>query len=247
MENLRTTVSRIVASSLPLEQKIAQLKDLKLTKSDIQQLLYKEIAQEEERKVHAKGEEKIKRFRLSHQTPNNTLMALAIRQPWATLVASGIKDVELRDKMIPPCDRFLVVASKYRERTPLEQILSDEQYAAVKPYLDNKTLPPLKEWPTGAIIGWVDIAEVTYNDINSSWALGHIGIKYVLKNAHMFNQPIYEGMKATPIFYKVDNLTIENLPPSRVVTNRIAAGDNSNAGGTHRGINQIIITEIEPV
>ena len=46
-------------------------------------------------------------------------------------------------------------------------------------------------------------------------------IKYVLKNAHMFNKPIYGKNKATPLFYNVDGYDNRHLPASHVVCQNV--------------------------
>lgn len=145
------------------------------------------------------------------------MKTLAIRQPWATLVAAGIKDVECRDNMVPPCKRFLITASTTRDAKRLEDVLPDDLLEEVNGYIQRGQLPPYEEWPTGAIVGYADIGQVTYDPVDSPWAYGHEGIKYVLKNAHMLDTPIYGKNKATPFFYNVDGYDEEHLPPAHVV------------------------------
>lgn len=90
------------------------------------------------------------------------MKCLAIRQPWAMLIAAGIKDVECRDKLVPPCKRFLIAASKKRDAKRLGDVLDGQLLDVVNGYIAKGILPPYEQWPTGAIIGYVDIKEVTY-------------------------------------------------------------------------------------
>lgn len=145
------------------------------------------------------------------------MKTLAIRQPWATLMAAGIKDVECRENMVPPCKRFFITASTTRDAKRLEDVLPNDLLEEVNGYIRNGQLPPYEEWPTGAIIGYADIDKVTYDPVDSPWAQGHEGIKYVLKNAHMLDTPIYGKNKATPFFYNVDGYDEEHLPAAHVV------------------------------
>ena len=145
------------------------------------------------------------------------MKALAIRQPWATLVAAGIKDVECRENMRPPCKRFLITASVTRDAQRLEDVLPDDLLEEVNGYIQQGKLPPYEEWPTGAIIGYADIDNVTYDPVDSPWAYGHEGIKYVLKNAHMLDNPILGKNKATPFFYNVEGYDEDHLPPAHIV------------------------------
>lgn len=137
------------------------------------------------------------------------MKCLAIRQPWASLVAYGIKDVECRDRMVPPCKRFLIAASVTRE--PLSR-LEGEERDIVNKYMRKGILPPYEEWPTGAIIGYADIDKVTYDPVDSIWGRDWDGIKYIIKNAHVFKEPIRGKNKATPFFYNVEGLDPDNLP-----------------------------------
>ncbi len=143
-----------------------------------------------------------------------SMKALAIRQPWASLIACGVKDVELRESMTPPCKRFMIAASGIKERLEyLPPFVQD----AVNKLIENGVMPPYEYWPTKAIIGYVDIERVTYDDVDSIWAEGHYGIKYVLSNAHVLDEPVYGKNKATPLFYNVDGYDDEHLPPAHKV------------------------------
>lgn len=142
------------------------------------------------------------------------MKALAIRQPWATLIAAGIKDVECRENMVPPCKRFLIAASS--TKLPWSAMTRAEQLIAQQ-YIDAGLLPPYEYWPTKAIVGYVDIDRVTYDDVDSIWARGYRGIKYVLKNAHILDEPIYGKNKATPLFYNVDGYDDKHLPPAHKI------------------------------
>ncbi len=153
----------------------------------------------------------------AQQIVTRHMKCLAIRQPWATLIAAGIKDVECRENMVPPCKRFLIAASGTRAARRLEDVLYGELLNEVKGYIARGELPPYEQWPTGAIIGYADIDEVTYGKVASPWAYGHNGIKYVIKNAHMLDTPIYGKNKATPFFYNVDGYDEDHLPPAHVI------------------------------
>ena len=144
------------------------------------------------------------------------MKCLAIRQPWAMLVACGIKDVENRNAMIPPCKRFLIAASVTRDAKDLRDCFDSHGYNLITNYIKKGILPPYEQWPTGAIIGWVDIDRVTHDYVDSPWAAND-GIMYVLKNAHLFDTPIYGKNKATPFFYNVEGIDENHLPPSHVV------------------------------
>lgn len=167
------------------------------------------MVQQEKRKCKEFSATYIKDKVIEEELSGGHMKCLAIRQPWATLIAYGIKDVECRNEMVPPCNRFLIAASGTKE--PWD-ILGPEEEAIVREYQDKGILPPYKEWPTSAIIGYVDIDKVTYDPVDSIWAADWPGIKYVLKNAHVFKEPIRGKNKATPFFYNVEGIDEEHMP-----------------------------------
>lgn len=161
------------------------------------------------------AEENVTTYDFQPDVPQHGGMkALAIRQPWASLIACGVKDVELRDKMVPPCKRFLIAASGNKERLEyLPKFVRD----AVNDLINKGIMPPYDYWPTKAIIGYADIDRATFGTVDSIWAQGHQGIKYVLSNAHVFDESIYGKNKATPLFYNVEDYDDDHLPEAHIV------------------------------
>ena len=216
MAGFREQVQRIVHADMSLEDKTKGLLSLGLTRIDVDNLLYREMGVKRAECDIKRSTAISKRIAKKAKTPNRCQMkCLAIRQPWATLIAAGIKDVECRERLVPPCKRFLIAASKKRDAKRLEDVLDGELLNEVNGYIAKGILPPYDQWPTGAIIGYVDIAKVTYDEVDSLWCCGLDGIKYVLKNAHMFDSPIYGKNKATPFFYNVD--VGRRHPPAHIV------------------------------
>lgn len=210
MASIFDTVSKVVFSKIPIEEKESKLVTLGLSQREINAVLAEvrnNLKKEEGKQRLAQRIQKQNRNKST--TSNGLLKCLAIRQPWATLIAYGIKDVECRNEMVPPCNRFLIAASGTKE--PWD-ILGPDEEAIVREYQAKGVLPPYKEWPTSAIIGYVDIDRVTYDPVDSIWAADWPGIKYVLKNAHVFREPIRGKNKGTPFFYNVEGIDEENMP-----------------------------------
>lgn len=127
------------------------------------------------------------------------MKAISIKQPWASLIAHGIKDVENRTWKCPQKyigQRVLIHASgkplKYDNF--YDSILTDGQILA---------LPENKRWNdfnflVGAIIGSVVIADCVQNH-PSVWAEKGCW-NWVLKNAILFDKPI-EGVKGKLSFW----------------------------------------------
>lgn len=142
------------------------------------------------------------------------MKTLAIRQPYAHLIAMGIKDVECRDAMPTKCRKIFVAASSskvpWKELPPFVQNLVEELEAEGK-------MPPYKKLPTKCIIGIVDIVHVGTEPVESIWGRDWPAMKYTLKNAEMLDEPIYGLNKATPYFYNVEGYNEQNLPASHKV------------------------------
>ena len=223
MDSFREQVQHIAHAEMGLEVKAAQLFSLGLTKADVNNLLYRELNHTAAERNTKRASGITHRIAKKNKAPNRSrqMKCLAIRQPWATLIAAGIKDIECRDKLVPPCKRFLIAASKTRDAKRLDEVLDGQLLDVVNGYIAKGILQPYEQWPTGAIIGYVDIKEVTYGDVASPWGCGVDGIKYVLKNAHMFNKPIYGKNKATPLFYNVDGYDNQHMPPSRIICQNV--------------------------
>lgn len=111
------------------------------------------------------------------------MQCLSVKQPWASLICMGLKDVENRSwrpKTAP--GRILIHAG-----ASIDKYAQDEAEDIV-----GHSLPAL---PKGAIIGYVDVYDFTMHS-DSVWAgEGHGSEwKWMLRNAKMFKNPIpYKG------------------------------------------------------
>jgi ASCH domain protein len=117
------------------------------------------------------------------------MKAITIKQPWASLIVHGIKDIENRTWPCPKKylgQRVLIHASG----KPLnydnfyDSILTNEQLLA---------LPENKEWKdfsfcTGSIIGSIEIVDCVQNH-SSIWAEKEV-YNWVLANPILFESPI---------------------------------------------------------
>lgn len=140
---------------------------------------------------------------------NRQMKTLAVRQPWAQLIVAGIKDIECRDTMRPRCQKIFIAASGKKDKW---EYLSREEQRIYAKYEAKGVLPPYKDLVTKAIIGYVDIVDVTFDPVESIWGADWDGIKYVLRNAMELDTPIYGKNKATPLFYNVDGYDDNHLP-----------------------------------
>ncbi len=146
------------------------------------------------------------------------MKTLSIRQPWASLICCGMKDIENRTWKPAqlPC-RILIHASSAK--------LPKSWVKKAGPTLTGKLLcaadfgwiPPVEELPTSAIIGYVDVVGVT-TDSESMWAEEEC-LQWQLENAHVFEVPICNVKGKLNLFeYDLDE---NNLPPAHQI-NRIS-------------------------
>ena len=136
---------------------------------------------------------------------------LTIKQPWASLICMGIKDVENRtwrlDSLIG--ERLLIMASKKDENMAATYERWREEYQRL---VADGIVPPLNELPKGVIIGYVDVASI--EEVSDSiWAADSSHLKYVLRNAHLFQIPL-PGVhgQPKPINYEMSLAELLNIP-----------------------------------
>ena len=128
------------------------------------------------------------------------MKAITIKQPWASLIVHGIKDIENRtwpcpDKYIG--QRVLIHASLKLDREPY-MIFNDVQADAID-YCIMDVCGYYKQ--TGAIIGSVEIVGCSINH-PSIWAEKGCW-NWVLKNAVLFDKPI-ENVKGKLGFWEYE-------------------------------------------
>lgn len=115
------------------------------------------------------------------------MKAITIRQPWASLIVHGIKDVENRSWTCPKKyigKRILIHASTKSDKEPY-MIFNDSQADAV----DNIIMDVCQFYgQTGCIIGSVEIVDCIQNHA-SIWAEKDVW-NWVLANPVQFEKPI---------------------------------------------------------
>lgn len=102
------------------------------------------------------------------------MMALSVKQPWADLIVSGVKDVENRTRFTNRRGPLLIHASKQWSKDEYAHLFGEPE-----------------DFIFGAIIGMVDLQNCVANH-DSDWFEGPYGL--VLKNARKFPVPApYKG------------------------------------------------------
>lgn len=112
------------------------------------------------------------------------MKTLTVKQPWAYLVCSGIKDIENRTWKTNYRGRILIHASAQRDKRP-KPLLTDEQYNLAGGTFDyGKAI----FGDRSAIIGSVEIVDCVQNH-SSIWAEKGV-YNWVLANPILFDRPI---------------------------------------------------------
>lgn len=136
---------------------------------------------------------------------------LTIKQPWASLICLGIKDVENRtwrqNSLIG--ERLLIMASKKDENMNMTNERWCEEYQRL---VADGIVPPLNELPKGVIIGYIDVVSID-EVYDSIWAADSSHLKYVVKNPHLFQVPL-PGVhgQPRPINYEISFEDLSNIP-----------------------------------
>src|SRR3954463_3435171 len=104
------------------------------------------------------------------------MKALTLQQPWAWAIFHAGKDIENRPRR-----------THFRGTVAIHT--SQKSYPGWEDYYprDARKVPPVDQWITGAIIGFVEIVDCI-EDSSSEWFFGPFG--YVLKSPRLLKQPI---------------------------------------------------------
>ena len=141
------------------------------------------------------------------------MKVLTIKQPWAYLIAAGIKDIENRTWKCPKKyigERALIHASASAPKSIRELLNADQIDTVFKSDLYNNT-DFAKQYSTGAIIGSIEIVDCVVNH-SSIWAekqrcIHHSPGKDLTKIPNCwdgciyFPKPIYNWILANPILF----------------------------------------------
>ncbi|MFE2861008.1 ASCH domain-containing protein [Sphingobacterium multivorum] len=122
------------------------------------------------------------------------MKTLSIKQPWASLIAHGIKDIENRTWATKYRGTIYIHASA-KFAGDINNIFTDDQWEVMGE--DMRSSMVIKDFPFGAIIGKVDIVDCVINH-PSIWAEHSRGwpsdpkviYNWVLANPVLFDEPI---------------------------------------------------------
>lgn len=143
------------------------------------------------------------------------MQALSIRQPWASLIVSGLKDIENRTWQTAKAPgHFLIHASKSKVPSGFEDYPS-EMLGNVRNCRHMGQIPEFKDLPYGAILGYVTCPEIV-KDADSIWAQPG-NFHWKLENAWIFDEPVYGVNGVQGRLFDVPEIDVDNLPPAHQV------------------------------
>lgn len=145
-------------------------------------------------------------------------VALAVKQPWATLLCAGIKDVENRSWQTDYRGRLYIVASSTTVNGYFDEgIIPQQIMDAVAEAQAKGIIGDIHTFPTSAVIGYVDVDDCTGEHVDSIWSGGSLiegNINWKVKNAHIFETPLLPGYKAKLNLFEIPEINDDSLPPT---------------------------------
>ena len=160
----------------------------------------------------------MKKVRTVTKNPQWKNVALSVQQPWASLICSGIKDIENRTWQTDYRGRLYIVASRKNAARRLENGEFPAIWrTAINELQERGLFPDYSELPQSAVIGYVDVIDCTGEKVDSIWSMGthqEGNINWILRNAHTFEQPLFPGFEAKLGLFEITELDEDNLPPT---------------------------------
>lgn len=152
------------------------------------------------------------------------MKTLSIQQPWASLIACGLKDVENRKWALKTLPVRVLIHAGARRRCK-EAELGYVEYLPVQNYQIMGILPPnLDNLPLSAIVGVATIDKCV-EEYDSVWAQEGPGaeFKWVMRDVQMFKEPITDIKGALGLF-DVPAVDENNLPEAVAIPEIVRNG-----------------------
>ena len=138
------------------------------------------------------------------------MRALSIIQPWTSLIATGIKDIENRTWRTNFRGEFLLHASARHLRDGWEALNEDQRKAAERLIQPFGSVNDVRLLPVSAIIGKATLADCVQNH-PSVWAEKGVW-NWVLKDVVLFERPIL-NVKGKLGFWEFDDSLLADVRP----------------------------------
>ena len=145
------------------------------------------------------------------------MKTLSVRQPWASLLVSGLKDIENRTWAPNYKGRILIHASS----TKVPKNFADRIIFDVNNEIENEQMfgnfPEYEDLEYSAIIGYVTV-NGDCDDSTSVWAVP-VEHQWHIEDAYIFDEPI-RGIKGKLNLFETPEIDENNLPPAHKLVRR---------------------------
>ena len=145
-----------------------------------------------------------------------SMKTISLRQPWAYLICSGIKDIENRTWKLPEKyrDKLVLIHASADRKLNLMALTREQYNDACDKFEWNGAMKPVDQWPRSAIIGAVRFVDCVVNH-PSIWAektdlLGLSEINYKIYSS-VINVPpiIHNWVLSNPILFDKPILNVK--------------------------------------
>lgn len=138
------------------------------------------------------------------------MKAISMRQPWASMTAAGLRDVDVQNRDTKYRGSVLLHASSRRVSRDFGADVPAEQLCRVRNAQMMGFIPYDEEMPVSAVVGYARLVECAPQMVDSVWS--GTGVNWVLEDARLFDTPI-PGIKGKQGLFDVNELQdIEHLP-----------------------------------
>jgi hypothetical protein len=144
------------------------------------------------------------------------MKALSFQQPWAQLIAAGIKDVANCTFDTSYRGRVLIYANSRKIPDYFNATVPIDWANTITNHITMGNIPDFPDLPTSAIIGYVDIVDVK-DDTDSYWDEGGETKKWIFKNAQLFTKPVWKVKSKLQFFdYDIDESNLSSAFPVKL-------------------------------
>lgn len=136
------------------------------------------------------------------------MKAISIRQPWASLTAAGIRDIDISTRATNYRGPVLLVASARRVGRDFGHDIPIDWYCRVRNAQALGLIGYDEELPVSCVVGIAHLENCTEEMQDSPWSI--IGNNWVLRDAKMFKTPIF-GIKGKQGLFDLPDINEEDI------------------------------------
>lgn len=136
------------------------------------------------------------------------MRTISIKQPWASLTAAGIRNIEVSNRDTNYRGKVLIHASSRRVSRDFGHDIPIEQYMILRNAQALGLVPYDEEMPLSSVVGVAELTDCNSDISNSIWSAD--GNNWILDKAMMLDEPI-EGIKGKQGLFDVPTIEETSL------------------------------------